>query len=387
MNRIEELVKDKCPNGVKYEKLFNVCNILRGSRLTKKELNDDYKYTVYHGGLIPLGKYMNYNREGKQTMVINTGSVGEVVWSEDEFWASDGTYTIETPEYLKDKFIYYILKNQENFLKTQRREGGVPTLNIGSLENLEIPIPPIEIQEEIVNILDKFSQLEAELEAELELLIDKYQYYKDLIFDKKSDRNLTKLSEIGDLTRGIGLQKKHLGIEGYPCIHYGQIYTTYNKFIDNTINFVDVDYAKKLRKAKSGDILISGVSENVEDILTPIAWLGKTDLCISSDMFSFSHNQNTKYLTFALTTTDFNLYKQRFSQGTKVIRVRPDRILNYEITLPSLEKQKIYSELLEKFYILINDSKDGIPAEIQLRKKQYEYYRNKLLTFDELKTN
>jgi type I restriction enzyme S subunit len=179
MNNIEKLIKELCPNGVEWKELGDVCEVLRGKRLTKKELSENGNYPVFHGGLIPLGHYDKFNRRANQTMVINTGSVGEVVWSGVDFWSSDGTFVVETNKNIDDKFLYYFLKTREAFLKSQRREGGVPTIDRFVIEKIPIPIPPLPIQQEIVNILDKFTALEAELQAELDARRKQYEYYRE----------------------------------------------------------------------------------------------------------------------------------------------------------------------------------------------------------------
>ncbi|MDR2907623.1 MAG: restriction endonuclease subunit S [Bacteroidales bacterium] len=182
MNKIEQMIAELCPKGVEFKKLGEVCEVLRGKRLTKKELTDDGSYPVFHGGLIPLGRYTEFNRKANQTMVINTESVGEVVWSSVDFWSSDGTFVVTTPNDIDGKYLYYFLKIQEPYLKSQRRDGGVPTIDRQTVENIQIPLPPLPIQQEIVNILDKFTKLEAELEARRK----QYEYYRSklLTFNK-----------------------------------------------------------------------------------------------------------------------------------------------------------------------------------------------------------
>lgn len=174
-----------CPDGVEFRKLGEICEVLRGKRLTKKELSDKGKYPVFHGGIEPLGYYNQYNRNANTTMVINTGSVGEVGYSFVDFWSSDGTFTINTPEYINDRFIYFYLKCHEAFLKTQKREGGVPTISRETVENIQIPTLPLPVQQEIVNILDKFNQLEEELNAELEARRKQYEYYRNKLLTFK----------------------------------------------------------------------------------------------------------------------------------------------------------------------------------------------------------
>ena len=105
------------------------------------------------------------------------------------------------------------------------------------------------------------------------------------------------LREVGTLIRGNGLQKKDFTENGVGCIHYGQIHTYYRLFADKTKTFVSPDLAKKLKKAQKGDVLIAGVSENIEDVCKPLGWLGD-EICISGDMFAFRHNQNTKFITY-----------------------------------------------------------------------------------------
>jgi restriction endonuclease S subunit len=114
---------EKLLNGVEVEwkTLCAVCKVLRGNRLTKKELTENGKYPVFHGGLIPLGLYDKFNRKANQTMIINTGSIGEVVWSNVDFWSSDGTFVVETSDGIYDRFLYHYLKIQEGYFKSQKK--------------------------------------------------------------------------------------------------------------------------------------------------------------------------------------------------------------------------------------------------------------------------
>ena len=137
-----------------------------------------------------------------------------------------------------------------------------------------------------------------------------------------------------------------------------------------------------MKKAQKGDVLIAGVSENIEDVCKPLGWLGD-EICISGDMFAFRHNQNTKYITYLLQTTNFHKYKERYAQGAKVTRVKTSKILDFKIPIPSISEQTRIVSILDKFDALVNDISIGLPAELKARKSQYEYYRNKLLTFKE----
>ncbi|WP_138676980.1 restriction endonuclease subunit S, partial [Haemophilus influenzae] len=191
-----------------------------------------------------------------------------------------------------------------------------------------------------------------------------------------------KLIDLGELIRGNGLQKKDFTETGVPAIHYGQIYTYYGTFATKTKSFVSPELAKKLKKAKYGDVLIAGTSENLKDVMKPLGWLG-SEIAFSGDMFAFRPNKrvNTKYLTYILQTERFYKFKEKYAQGTKVIRVKADNFLNYEIPLPTFEEQHRIVSILDKFETLTNSITEGLPLAIEQRQKRYEYYRELLLNF------
>ena len=191
-----------------------------------------------------------------------------------------------------------------------------------------------------------------------------------------------KLIDLGELIRGNGLQKKDFTETGVPAIHYGQIYTYYGTFATETKSFVSPELAKKLKKAKYGDVLIAGTSENLKDVMKPLGWLG-SEIAFSGDMFAFRPNKrvNTKYLTYILQTERFYKFKEKYAQGTKVIRVKADNFLNYEIPLPTFEEQQRIVSILDKFETLTNSITEGLPLAIEQSQKRYEYYRELLLNF------
>ena len=172
---------------VEWKTLGEITNILRGKRLTRNLLSANDKYPVFHGGLDPLGYYYNANRPADTVMIINVGaSAGTVGYSSVDFWSSDGTYCIEQMAKLNNKFLYYFLLGEQYYLKSRVRVAGIPTLDAFVIEKLQIPIPypnnlkkSLEIQQEIVRILDSFSMLTAELQAELQARKSQYEYYRN----------------------------------------------------------------------------------------------------------------------------------------------------------------------------------------------------------------
>ena len=192
-----------------------------------------------------------------------------------------------------------------------------------------------------------------------------------------------KLSDIATITRGGSFQKKDFCDDGVPCIHYGQIYTRYGLYADKTIQCVSEAVAKKSKKAVKNDIVMAVTSENVEDVCKCVAWLGDEDIAVSGHTAIIHHNQNAKYLSYYFHTSQFFEQKKRLAHGTKVIEVTPDHLNNIVIPLPPLAEQERIVSVLDRFDTLCNDISSGLPAEIEARQKQYEYYRDKLLTFEE----
>lgn len=142
---------------------------------------------------------------------------------------------------------------------------------------------------------------------------------------------------------------------------------------------------EKSKKASKGDIIMAVTSENVEDVCKCLVWLGEKDVAVSGHTAIIHTNINPKYLAYYFHTSRFYAQKKRLAHGTKVIEVTPDKLNNIIIPVPSMEEQERIVSILDRFDKLCNDLSEGLPAEIEARQKQYEYYRDKLLTFKELK--
>ncbi len=386
MNAIEKLIAELCPEGVDVKELGAVLDYEQPTKylVQSTKYDDDFTLPVLTAGQSFILGYTDetegiYKASKANPTVIFDDFTTSFHWVDFAFKVKSSAMKMLRPKNNSDvvfKFIYYAMKCIDYTPQDHARHW------ISKYSKFPIPIPPLAIQQEIVNILDTFTTLEAELEAELEARKKQYEYYRDELLTFGDDVEWQTLGEVGTLVRGNGLQKKDFVEDGVGCIHYGQIYTYYGTFADKTKTFVPSKLAMKLKKAQKGDVLISGVSENIEDVCKPLGWLGD-EICISGDMFAFCHNQNTKFITYLLQTTNFKRYKERFAHGAKVIRVKQDKILDYQIPIPPLAVQKRIVTILDKFDALVNDISVGLPAELNARRKQYEYYRNKLLTFQE----
>ena len=158
-----------------------------------------------------------------------------------------------------------------------------------------------------------------------------------------------KLGEIGTFTRGNGLQKKDFTDEGFPCIHYGQIYTRFGLFTDKTLSYCSSDLAAKLVKAKKGDMIIACTSENIEDVCKSVVWLGEGEIATGGHACVFSHNQDPKYVAYFFRSEHFFAQKKRYAKGVKVIDIKIGDLEKIEIPVPPIEVQ---SKIVENSTIL-----------------------------------
>lgn len=161
-----------------------MCNVLRGRRLTKRDLIENGEYPVYQNSLHPLGYFNESNCRPYMTFIISAGAAGEIGFSNEAFWACDDCYYFDCPkQVLDDKYLYYFLKMQQNKLSSQVRRDAIPRLGRNVIEKLKIPLPPIEEQKRIVDILDKFDTLvnsiSEGLPKEIELRRKQYEYYRE----------------------------------------------------------------------------------------------------------------------------------------------------------------------------------------------------------------
>jgi len=281
------------------------------------------------------------------------------------------------------KYIYYFLKMNEFHFQNLGSKMQTPQIATPDTDKYKIPIPcpdnpekSLEIQNEIVRTLDTFVELTARKKQ--------YKYYRDqlLTFSEDEVDHLPMGQEdVGEFVRGGSLQKKDFTEIGVGCIHYGQIYTHYGTYANETKTFVSEEFAKKCRKAQSGNLVIATTSENDEDVCKAVAWLGIDDIAVSSDACIYKHHLNAKYVSYFFQTGQFQSQKRQYITGAKVRRVNANNLAKILIPVPSAGEQARIVNILDKFDALTNSITEGLPREIALREKQYEYYRDLLFSF------
>ncbi len=265
----------------------------------------------------------------------------------------------------------------------------VKELSAKDLAKILVPVPPRVIQETVSETLCKMEKLQSELESELDLRIRQYEYYRDqlLTFPESTGGGLQwmTLSDVGTFTRGRRFVKDDVVSDGgIGSIHYGEIYTRYGVAATTPLTRIRQDLAPTLRYASQGDVVIATVGETVEDVCKAVAWLGEEEVAVHDDCFILRHTLNPKFVSYYFQTARFNAEKVKYVTRAKVKRMSSESLGRLSIPVPSEGEQARIVSILDKFNTLTTDLTAGLPAEIALRGKQYEYYRDMLLTFPEL---
>lgn len=395
------MIRNFCPNGIKtvplwkytaWDKKFNAVdnsmqeNVIKYKYLLANELNE----IVDNTGDIRIlytSEEVAYTTEEKAGEFISQGEIVAIPWGGNpnvkyyngRFVTGDNRIaTSIAPKMLDTKFLYYVLLDKLDVISTFYRGAGIKHPSMLSVLALEIPLPPLNIQKEIVSILDSFTSLIDKMKQEVEMRKKQMEYYREKLLAPQNSWEIKTLGEIGTFTRGNGLQKSDFRDKGFPCVHYGQIHTYYKTCIYKTKSFCEEDLAKKLQKASYGDLLIATTSEDVKACCKAAVWFGDGDVAYSGDSFRYSHDQNPKYMAYLFQTEMFAKQKQKAATGAKVVRVSGESMASFSFAFPPLAQQRQIASILDTFETYISK----LEQMIELRQKQYEYYREKLLTFE-----
>ena len=384
-NYIDRLVAELCPDGVEYRPLGELLGYEQPTKylVSSKDYDDSYPTPVLTAGKTFILGYTNetegiYPASKEEPVIIFDDFTTAFKWVEFPFKAKSSAMkmlTLKSGNNSLFKYVYYAMQCIVYNSSDHARQW------ISKYSNIEIPVPPLEIQEAIVEILDKFTNLEAELEAELEARTLQYEYYRDSLFEAL-DCPRVPLGSFAQLVRGSGMPKTDFSESGVGAIHYGQIYTKFGTATAEVIAHVPEEKAKKLAVVNPGDVIVANTSENLEDVCKAVAWVGDSDIVTGGHATVIkAPEQNAKFISYYMATGRFNKDKRRHAFGTKVIDVAPKNLAKIEFPLPPLEEQQRIVDILDRFDALTSSLSEGLPAELAARRSQYEYYRDQLLTF------
>lgn len=368
MSRISELIAERCPQGVAFMALGDVCIIKTGPNINKQVIADrPGPYPVINSGRDPLGYVDDFNTENDPIGIASRGSVGLVTWTPGRFFRGNLNYscTVRSTAQLKVRFLYHYLLHVDAEIQALATHQGIPALNAGALKTLQIPIPAMEVQAEIVRILDTFTDLTAELTAELTARKKQYNYYREQLLSFEDDE--VEWETLGVLAENLDSMRKPItsGLrEPGNVPYYGASGM--------------VDYVKD--HIFDCDLLL--VSEDGANLLarnTPIAFSigGKSWVNNHSHVLKFQTYAERKYVEYYLNSIDLTPY----ISGAAQPKLNKKSLESIRIPNPSPKDKKRIVDILDKFDALNGSIKDGLPREIELRKKQYEHYRDLLLSF------
>ena len=395
-------ILDKLLKGqkVEWETIGDLDILNRGKRLVRSQLGETGAYPVYQNSLTPLGYFDDKNTLPNTTFIIAAGAAGEIGHSKSEFWAADDCYFFKVPrEKLNDKFIYYFLLTQKTKIVSQVRKASVPRLGRNSVENIAIPIPPLDVQAEIVRILDAFTAVTAELTAELNMREKQYQYYRDklLSFSKagiETDSNRQQQTALCEgLANNVKQNHQIIWKSLGEVAEYSKSRISFDKL--NEKNYIGVDNLLQNRMGKTNssylptsgnltayfenDILIGNIRPYLKKI-----WQANQIGGTNGDVLVIhlkDKNILPRYLYQILADDKFFDFNMQNAKGAKMPRGNKEAILKYSFPVPPLDEQKRIVNILDKFEALTQSITEGLPKEIALRQRQYEYYREQLLDF------
>ena len=346
-----------------WKPLGEVAELITTGKLNANAMEENGIYPFFTCNENPY-KINTYAFDMEAILISGNGSqVGHINFYKGKFNAYQRTYILGNfINQILSKFLHYYLKSElRNYIITNSKKGSVPYITLPMLEKFQIPLPPLSVQQEIVCILDKFTQLEAELEAELDCRKRQYEYYRNkLLSYKENEVEWKTLGEVTEIIRGKRVVKKDLAEEGMFAV------------FQNSMKPLGY-YNKSNAPAQTTFIICAGAAGEI-GFMKDAFWA-------ADDVYYFKNNQNlnNKYLYYFLLTQQIKISQQvRRASIPRLSKSSFDKLL---IPLPPLEEQQRIATILDKFDTLVNSISEGLPKEIALRRKQYEYYREKLLSF------
>ena len=379
MSRLEELIQALCPDGVEYKKIGTVIDYEQPSKYIVKstDYNDDFDLPVLTAGQSFILGYTNekdgiYTASKNNPVIIFDDFTGAFKWVDFPFKVKSSAMKMlkANEDMVRLRFIFHMM-GVINFISDEHKR-----LWISTYSEFKIPVPPLPVQEEIVRILDNFTELTTELTTELEARKKQYEYYTEYLMNFGENTKQLTLGEIGSVKMCKRILKAQTNTQGgIPFYKIGTFGKEPDAFIEEELF---EEYKEKYSYPTKGDILISCAGT----IGRTVVFDGEPAYFQDSNIVWLEHDGtivSNKYLQYC-----YKKQPWQISTGGTISRLYNDNILKAKIPVPPIEEQERIVAVLDRFDALCNDLSSGLPAEIEARKKQYEYYRDKLLTFKEL---
>ena len=418
MSRIDDLIAELCPDGVPYKPLGEVGVFARGNGLQKSDLTDEGLPAVHYGqvhtyygvstdttkSFTTPNLYARLRHAKPGDLIIATTSEDTESVGKATAWIGEGEVAVSGDAYvfshsMESKFVSYFFNSRSFHEQKLRFVTGAKVRRISgdAMAKIIIPVPPLEVQREIVRVLDQFTQLEAELEAELEARRRQYEFYRDclLAFDTHTHTHRTSvrwvtMSEFGSFYGGLsGKSKVDFADGNSRFISYANVFKNIATDL-GAEDFVRVNAGEKQNMVARGDVLFTGSSESADEVAMSSVVQETPGESIYLNSFSVGYRPfDQQELDPAFSKHLFRSSRMRrqlirCASGVTRFNVSKKRLGRVQVPIPSRDSQVQIARTLDKFDALVNDLSVGLPAELAARRKQYEYYRDKLLTFKEL---
>lgn len=365
-------------SNVIYKKIKEICLFGDKEGIVQKDINDKGLFPVINSSRNILGYVDRSNNPGDTVVLTSHGAyAGFSHYMSVPFFAGALSYPMRSiNDSISNKYLYYILKNNEQYIRDNFvNKSGVPYINAKKFLEYEIPIIPIEEQNKIVDILDKFTKLEAELEAELEARKKQYEFWRAKMLDGEKN-SFVKLSDVAFYSKDRIIyselnENNYVGVDNLLQNKLGKTISNHVPNNGNSTKFIEED------------ILIGNIRPYLKKIWFSDC-IGGTNGDVLDIRVKDKNKLNPRYLFYVLSSDAFFEYDNAMAKGAKMPRGDKTSVMNYEFYLPDIETQKSVVKVLDNFESLTNSMISGLPAEIELRRKQYKYYRNKLLSFEDV---
>lgn len=385
MSRLREMIKELCPDGVEYKKLGEVCEILDSQRkpVTKKDrITGPYPYYGANGIQDYVDEFIfdgTFLLVGEDGSVVTEHGCPVVHWTTGKIWVNNHAHILKEKEGLRLRFLFHYLQtvNIQHLVK-----GVPPKLNQKNLREILIPILPLPIQNEIVKMLDNFTELTAELTAELLLRKKQYNFYRDSLLNFSQDVSSVEWKTLREISAHIcsgGTPRKtnsaYYNGGTIPWLRTQEVAFNY---IEKATSFITEE---GLKNSSAKWIPVHCVIVAISGATAGRSAVNNIPITTNQHCCNFEINDEMADYKYV-----FYWVKSQYEQIKGLGRgaradLNADIIGSYPIPIPPLDVQQKIVSILDRFDTLCNDLTQGLPAEIAARKKQYEYYRDKLLTF------
>lgn len=390
MSKLEKLIQQYCPDGVEWIKIKDIAQVGTGSS-NGNEADEDGKYPFFVRSQIVKSKN-DFEYDEEAIIIPGEGGIGDIFhYINGKYALHQRVYRIHfTTQQINVKFAFYYMKSAfKRFIMTKAVSATVTSIRKPMIEDFEIPVPPLPVQEEIVRVLDTFTELQAELQKRKQ----QYNFYRDNLLNFKDinrggqEIKWMKLSDIGTFYSGLsGKTKDDFHDGNAKFISYVNIFNN-PSLITDVKDRVRILEGENQNTIQYGDLLFTGSSETPDEcgMCSVLTHHTEEKLYLNSFCFGFRFNDlsgiNPEFMKFLFRSSAIRKLICKTANGVTRFNISKKEFAKIVIPIPSLKEQDHIASVLDKFYFLVGDLTSGLPAEMEKRRQQYEFYRDKLLTF------